>query len=180
MTAVSRDIDDEDLGAVYERVRARLRAMASRVVGWDDAEDVVQEAFIRALTFHGVFRRQASRASWITRILLNAAVDETRRRKRRPSYGADPNIRALDRGAMPTHPMQLELKAALSESSRVDREVLVLAGLLGLSHEETAQRLGLTARTTKSRLCSARRRLRRRLMDDGTDSRDRCRGSRPT
>jgi RNA polymerase sigma-70 factor (ECF subfamily) len=148
-----------ELEDLYERVRPRLRMTASRYVGWDDAEDVVQDAFVRALASPGAFRHDASITTWMTRIVLNAAIDETRRRKRRPATVASPDLAGLRCGQTPHYPA-VELKAALAASSRGDRAILVLAGLLGFSYKETAQRLGLTVGTTKSRLCSARARLR--------------------
>lgn len=156
-----------DLELLFEQDRPRLRASASRVVGWDDAEDVVQEAFVRALAFPGAFRHEASMTTWMTRIVLNTAIDETRRRKRRPRTVSTPNLTDVDSGAMPHYPQHLELKAALAATRRSDRALLVLAGLLGLSYKETAQRLGLTVGTTKSRLCTARCRLRRAMTGSG-------------
>ena len=143
--------------------------MASRFVGWDDAEDLVQEAFVRALAFPGVFRHHASTATWMTRILVNVAIDETRRRKRRPSCVTTEDVGRVERSATPMQLVRLELKTALANSTRMDREVLVLAGLLGFSCEETAQRLGLTIGTTKSRLWHARRRLRGRVTARHSD-----------
>jgi RNA polymerase sigma-70 factor (ECF subfamily) len=158
---------DHELEMLFQQDRPRLRASASRVVGWDDAEDVVQEAFVRALAFPGAFRHDASMATWMTRIVLNTAIDETRRRKRRPHIVSTPDLTAVDSGVMPQYSQRLALKAALAGTRRSDRELIVLAGLLGLSYQETAQRLGLTVGTTKSRLCSARGRLRRAMTGSG-------------
>jgi RNA polymerase sigma-70 factor, ECF subfamily len=154
---------DRDIEMVFEHVRPRLRACASTVVGWDDAEDVVQEAFVRALAFPGAFRHDASMTTWMTRIVMNAAIDETRRRTRRPRTVPRPDVAKIDCSVMPHYPQRLELKTALAAMRRSDRELLVLAGLLGLSYKETARRLGLTVATTKSRLWTARRRLRRAM-----------------
>lgn len=159
--------DDGDLAIVYERVRPRLRAMASRFVGWDAAEDIVQDAFVLALTHPGTFRREASITTWLTRILVNAAIDETRRMKRRPACVAGRDLPVAGHGALPLGLYHLELKAALAAANRTDREVLVLVGLLGWTHEEAAGRLGVTAGRTKSRLWNARRRLRRALAGSG-------------
>jgi len=161
--------EEQDLEVIYEQVRPRLRASASRFVGWDDAEDVVQDAFLRALACPGAFRHEASRTTWMTRIVLNAAIDETRRRKRRPRTAPSPDLASLECGVMPHHSTRLELKAALAATRRSDREILVLAGLLGFSYKETAQRLGLAVGTTKSRLYTARCRL-RRTMTGSEDS----------
>src|SRR5215216_3433160 len=144
----TRDYDHE-IEAVFEHVRPRLRASASRVVGWDDAEDVVQDAFVRALAFPGAFRHDASITTWMTRIVMNAAIDETRRRKRRPRTAPTADLADVERGVIPQYPQRLEFKAALTATRRSDRELLVLAGLLGLSYKETAQRLGLTVGMTK-------------------------------
>lgn len=152
-----------ELENLYEQHRLRLRGSASRVVGWDDAEDVVQEAFVKALAFPGAFRQDAAMTTWMTRIVVNTAIDHTRRQKRRPQTVSTPHLADVAPGVMPRYAQRLELKSALAATGRGDRELLVLAGLLGWTYKETAHQLGLTVGATKSRLCTARCRLRRAM-----------------
>ena len=66
---------------VYETSRPQLRAVAARYVG-DEADDVVQEAFLRALRWGGRFRGDAAPLTWLTRVVINACFDRCRRRSR--------------------------------------------------------------------------------------------------
>ena len=66
---------------LYEQSRRQLRTVAARYVG-DEAEDVVQDAFLRALRSGHGFRGDAQPLTWISRIVVNASLDRCRRRTR--------------------------------------------------------------------------------------------------
>src|SRR5215217_857000 len=76
------------LADTYERSHQHLCAVAARYVG-PDAEDVVQDAFVRALQTGDAFRHEASTATWLHRIAVNICIDRWRRQRRRPEIAAD-------------------------------------------------------------------------------------------
>ena len=142
----------------YERSRPQLRAVAARYVG-EDAEDVVQEAFLRALRWSGDFRGDAAPLTWLTRIVVNACLDRCRRRSRwthaRPGFVAHhPTVTnaSVDK--------RLAMRRALRRLTPVQRQVFVLYDVLGHTHKEIAERLAIPLNTSKSRLSDARQRLR--------------------
>ena len=143
---------------LYERSRPQLRAVAARYVG-DEADDVVQEAFLRALRWGDGFRGDATPLTWITRVVINACVDRCRRRSRRtraePRYARDQPTTAR---AMGTE--ALAMRRALRRLSTVQRQVFFMYDVLGHTHKEIAQQLSIPLNTSKSRLSDARQRLR--------------------
>jgi RNA polymerase sigma-70 factor (ECF subfamily) len=145
---------------VYERSQRQLRAVAARYVG-DDAEDVVQEAFLNALRYGGAFRGDATALTWLHRIVVNAALDHCRRRSRwdhaRVQYPSRPAITV-----MPSDESRA-LRAALRQLSSEQRRVFILYDVLGHTHVEIARRLAIPLGTSKSRLSEARKRLRQAL-----------------
>jgi RNA polymerase sigma-70 factor (ECF subfamily) len=131
-----------------------------------DAQDVAQEAFVKAYFSLHRFRTGAPLRPWLMRI----AVNESRNRRRavgrrealslraaaeRPPEGADPSPEAAVLGAE----RRCELLAALDRLREEDRLVLTCRFLLDLSERETAQVLNLRLGTAKSRLSRALSRL---------------------
>jgi RNA polymerase sigma-70 factor, ECF subfamily len=146
---------------LYEQSRWQLRAVAARYVG-DEAEDVVQDAFLRALRSGQGFRGDAQPLTWISRIVVNASLDRCRRRTRWEH--AYPRL-AL--GPTMTDAMfedSSAIRTALRQLTRNQRQVFVLYHVLGYTHTEIAQRLAIPAGTSKSRLSDARGRLRDALL----------------
>jgi RNA polymerase sigma-70 factor (ECF subfamily) len=145
---------------VYERSQRQLRAVAARYAG-DEAEDVVQEAFLNALRYGRAFRGDATALTWIHRIVVNAALDHCRRRSRWDHARAQFPVRTT------TTDMRSDdaraIRAALRQLSPEHRRVFVLYDLLGHTHREIARRLGIPLGTSKSRLSEARRRMRAAL-----------------
>ena len=146
---------------LYEQSRRQLRTVAARYVG-DDAEDVVQDAFLRALRSRHAFRGEAHPLTWISRIVVNASLDRCRRRTRwehaypRLAHGPTQTDAAFDDA--------LAMRTALRQLTRDQRQVFVLYDVLGYTHREIAQRLAIPAGTSKSRLSDARGRLRNALQ----------------
>jgi RNA polymerase sigma-70 factor (ECF subfamily) len=126
------------------------------------AEDVTQDAFLRAFRFFGSYRGDSRFSSWLMRITRNCAMDTLRRQKshterherERPSAPmADPIIRA-------------ELDHALRSVSDDHREPFLLIEVYGLSYQEAADVLGVRVGTVKSRMHRARQAMCRALADD--------------
>ncbi len=153
---------------------------AARSVLRDDAEaeDVVQEAYVRAFRALGGFRGDASLSTWLTRIALNEALGRLRRRRVMvgleaievaqkgggacilmfpTAQGSDPE------GAAARREIRRLLEAAIDELPEVFRLVLVARDVDGMSVEETAEILGVRPETIRTRLHRARRLLRAAL-----------------
>jgi len=140
-----------------------------------DAEDVVQEALVKAYRSLGGFRADAPFRPWLLRIVANEARNAHRTASRRVGRevlaartGGDPEI---DRAADPaTHAVSSarrdQLHAALLRLSEPDRLVLTCRYLLELDEGETSTVLGWPRGTVKSRLSRAMRRLRTEVGDD--------------
>jgi RNA polymerase sigma-70 factor, ECF subfamily len=151
------------LGDTYVRSYGQLRSVASRFVRREDADDLVQEAYLRALARGGGFRGDAAPTTWIYRILVNACLD-ARRHGQRWVQVAFEDAHGRPRGRQ-SHRLadRCALRAALDSLAATEREVCVLYDVMGYTHPEIARRLGIPVGTSKGRLCTARRRLRRML-----------------
>lgn len=139
--------------------------------GGNDAEDVVQEAFIAALTTDAL--PHGDIGAWLRAITARKALDAVRGARRRaegplpdPAQGeAEP---AAGPGAAATVD-RLAVRQALGRLSPADRAVLVLVDLEGRSMEEAAQALGTTNVGTRLRAVRARRKLAKLLRVGGTE-----------
>jgi RNA polymerase sigma-70 factor, ECF subfamily len=187
----TQDASDGDLAAVAARARAGERAalrelveksapriyrLALRVLGDpDEADDVVQETYIRAWERIDELRDPSAVMGWLSRIARNAARDRLRwwKRRRRESFdeagaalahlvaqadSAPPADEAL--AAAETSAAVARAVAALPDKHRV---VLLLREADGMSYEEIAESLGIAVGTVESRLHRARAALARRL-----------------
>ena len=152
---------NDQLERAYEDSRQRLLALAVRYVG-QDADDVVQEVFLRALQNGSTFRREAAMATWLYRITINACIDHWR--KDRSRTRADLLV-ASKVGVRPVAVEGLALRTALATLTKTDRRICILHDLMGYAHHEIAAILGLPEGTSKGKLSSARRRLRHRVIE---------------
>lgn len=132
-----------------------------------DAEDLAQEAMLRALRGFVHFRREASFRTWLFSIILAVRRDGLRRRRRwlarrdrvaRPDAVADAGLAHVD--AADTRRRILECIRDLPDRQR---EVLALHVVEGLSYEQIAERLGISYNDVKVNLFHARRRLKERM-----------------
>lgn len=161
-----------ETGAYAELVRAHtpiaLRTAALLGAG-ADAEDVVQDAFVKAYLALGTFKDDAAFRPWLLRIVANQtrnAVRSARRQqtavdRERAMAGADPAIpESADPAAMAlADERRARLMAALGQLSEPQRWVVTYRYLLDLDEGETAAALGWPRGTVKSRLSRALRRL---------------------
>jgi RNA polymerase sigma-70 factor (ECF subfamily) len=161
-----------DLGA-FEALFAshgpRMKSLALNMLGnRSDAEDAVQEAFLRAYRSRSSFRQDASLWTWVYRILLNTCRDIGRKRSIRleAPLDADPAFDVPVHGT--DHPLRLALKRALNELAPIYREVFVLCEVEGHTHREVAEILEIPEGTSKGRLFEARQRLKARLRGTTT------------
>jgi RNA polymerase sigma-70 factor (ECF subfamily) len=157
--------------ALYHRYKRRVFALAVRIVGAGDAEEVSQEAFIRIFRGLPKFRGDSALGTWIYRLSVNAALSH--RSRRGPVTGASIEADVPLPAALVEEPpagdtvLRARLERALWRLPVGYRTVIVLHDVEGLEHEEVAAILGCHVGTSKSQLHKARGKLREILLEDG-------------
>ncbi|MGH3116036.1 MAG: SigE family RNA polymerase sigma factor [Gaiellales bacterium] len=155
-----REYDAEFTEYVAARRKALLVTAYFCCGSWNHAEDVLQTALARLYVAWPRARRSRSQEAYVRRIIVNAAIDESRRPWRRE----DPVDAVPDRGYAPSDRSDRgELMAALAELAPGQRQVVVLRYWLGLSVEEAAADLGISVGTVKSQSAYGLANLRQRL-----------------
>ena len=146
----------------------------------EEAEDLAQEAFLKAWQGLPSFQGDSSFSTWVYRLATNVCIDFLRKQKRRKDI--EPVVSLDDEESGWTEPAdwdqdpqrhleQSERTAAVSRGLQAlpdhHRQVLVMRELSGLSYQEIGQALGLDPGTVKSRISRARLALRKILLEDG-------------
>ena len=153
--------DEAAFRQLYRRHTPAMYAAARRLVSRDAAsvEDVVQEAWLRAVRQLSGFRGESSLRTWLVGIAIRCALESCRRGVVAPE--ADPEHLA----AAPVVP-PLDLEAALAALADGYRQVVLLHDLYGYTHAEIAALIGIDEGTSKSQLSRARAALRRWFARD--------------
>lgn len=175
--ALAREADAFRL--IIKTHNQRLYRIARGVVRNDaEAEDVVQEAYMRAFASLEAFRGDASLATWLSRITINEALGRLRKRKRTVAMPAEAQIirfplnpNDLNPSDDPERTMAQRQILGLVERATdslpdVYRTVFIARVIEGLSIEETADLLGIRPETVKTRLHRARTLVRKALDDE--------------
>jgi RNA polymerase sigma-70 factor, ECF subfamily len=155
----------------------RIYRLALRVLGDpDEADDVVQETYVRAWGRMEELRDPAAAMGWLSRIARNAARDRLRWWKRRPRESFDESALPLARAlanldgplpadeALASAQMSAAVAGAVAALPDKHRVVLLLREADGMTYEEIADSLGIAVGTVESRLHRARAALARRLQ----------------
>jgi RNA polymerase sigma-70 factor (ECF subfamily) len=157
----------------YERLYslhgARMKNLARNMLGSStDAEDAVQETFLKVQRSVGSFRGQSSFVTWTFRILVNTCYDARRSRLRKREVATDderedtaprPEPRAAS--AHPT--LRLALERALAKLTRHQRDVFLLYEVEGFRHGEISEMLEISEAASKNTLFQAKKNLRQML-----------------
>lgn len=168
----------EALVAAYEK---NVYNLALRMTGnAQDAEDMAQEAFVKAYTSLPGFRGDSKFSVWLYRIVSNVCLDFLRRQNRRPASslsqededGEETQMDIPDESQSPEQLLERSLtqeavQRGLQSLSEEQRQILLLREIQGLSYEEIAETLDLEAGTVKSRIFRARKKLCAFLIADG-------------
>ncbi len=163
----NRSVDPAALVALYETHGERMKSIALNLLGRRaDAEDAVQEAFLRMCRGASRFRGGSSLSTWAYRILVNACYDMLRRSKRRPENPL-PDGEALPAGRSEDHPLRLSIEKALSRLEERERTAFILCEIEGFSHREAAEVLDVNENTSRTLLFRAKRRLQKDLRAAG-------------
>jgi len=177
---------------LFENYYQRATSVALGVVGNQaDAQDVVQEAFIKVYKKLNSFKGESSFYTWFYRIVYNLAIDTARKRYRKvenlvgDAVSLDQTIQTASRGAVAsvnevtTPEKELERKTlreqiakAMTELSPEHRAVITLREIDGLSYTEISEAAGCSKGTVMSRLFHARRKLQKALSSEAKQNRD--------
>jgi RNA polymerase sigma-70 factor (ECF subfamily) len=162
---------------LYALHGARMKSIARNLLGHEsDAEDAVQEAFLKIYRGAGSFRGSASVSTWIYRILVNTCYDALRRRKRRaedaltleaPAGGEKTATAAAASG---DHPLRIAIEQGVALLKPRQRDVFLLSAVEGFSHREISEVLDIPEGTSRTLLFEAKRHLQELLWDQGARS----------
>lgn len=174
---------ENDLAAFEQlvaRYQNKITAFAARMLNdRDEAEDVAQEAFIKAYRSLEGFRGASSFSTWLYRIVTNLCIDRARARKRRPqqAYSLDepydrdegkggrelPDFSSEPGKEVERDELRQQVRMTVAEMPEKLRQVLIMCDIQGMAYEQIAQVLDCPIGTVKSRLFHARADLARRL-----------------
>jgi RNA polymerase sigma-70 factor (ECF subfamily) len=168
--------DRQAFGALVRSHERRVFRVTLAVLGQvEDAEDAMQETFIKAYRHLNQFRRESRFTTWLTRIAVNEALQKRQARKEHVSLDESP---AVQNQNFPHHfepwaadPEKLYTKQelrdlvekAICSLSAIYREALILCDVEGMSAKEAADVLGVNLAALKSRLLRARLMMREAL-----------------
>jgi RNA polymerase sigma-70 factor (ECF subfamily) len=158
----------------YERLYSlhgsRMKNLARNILGSSmDAEDAVQETFLKVQQSIATFRGQSSFVSWTFRILVNTCYDARRSRLRKKEVAADEPQhddappRPEPRAAVAHPSLRLALERALAKLTRHQRDVFLLYEVEGFRHAEISEMLEITETASKNTLFQAKKNLRQML-----------------
>jgi len=153
----------------YERLYAshgrKMKNLARNLLGSAaDAEDAVQDTFLKVQRSIAGFRGQSSFVTWAYRILINTCYDARRSRRRKKEVARDddsedaPRIEPRAPGAHPS--LRMALERALEKLTQHQRDVFLLYEVEGFRHAEIAAMLEMTETASKNTLFQAKKNLR--------------------
>ena len=164
------------VGRYKERLYATVYHMTSN---HEDANDLVQDTFIKAYKSLRSFRGQSSFYTWVYRIAVNRTINFIKRRKNRSQYSlddmdssiqTDPDLVELMSHVTPRREvalteLQQKLNEALQQLSEPHRAVVVMHDVQGMTHADIARVMKCSEGTVRSRLFYARQQLQGLLSD---------------
>lgn len=157
--------DSRAIEEILRRHQPRLRAVCRRILNNDaDADDATQNALIAIVRSLSSFDSRSAFSTWTYRIATNAALDEARRRQRRPSIGREEldTTRIVDLSSDRVFAALDErdaLEKALATVPEDFRVAVVLRDVADLDYEQIAQVLGIPIGTVRSRIARGRAHL---------------------
>ena len=162
--ALARDGDELAFERLYRLNVGRIHGLARRMAGFDQADELTQDVFIRAWEKLPTFRGDSQFATWLYRLAVNVVIESRRSAARRSWLHGDDedavrnvSVAARDSAAA------LDVESAVQRLPEGARQVFVLHDVEGYKHHEIGKMLGVTTGTSKGQLHRARMILRRYL-----------------
>jgi len=153
---------------LFHKHGSKMKSIAFNLLGnRSDAEDAVQDAFLKVHRGIRNFRGQSAFSTWMYRILVNACYDMRRRDLRRLEEPAPQMAEGeeLPHPSAPAvnHPLRMALESCVARLSDAYRSVFLLYEVEGFAHAEIAEMLSISVGASKNRLFEAKRELRQML-----------------
>jgi len=158
--------DNESFGLLVAKYRKSMLVFAYRMMGnWDEANDVTQEAFVKALTSIRKFKKSTNFSGWLYRIVNNQCLDQLRKRGRDTSWEKFQNSSRGPANSPEDNLIKRERERFIHECleglSYQQRACLILRDLEGYTCDEIAQILKIRRSTVRVHLHRARENLKR-------------------
>jgi len=163
LVAQARDGDVRAFEGLYRRLSGRVYGVCLRMAGdAAEAEELAQEAWVRAWERLASFRGESRFSTWLHRLTVNVILDHRRREGRRNKHLEFLPDGALE-DAVPTHEpppgLRMDLDRAVATLPEGARTVFLLYDVEGFKQQEIAEQLGVAEGTVKAQLHRARRLL---------------------
>lgn len=168
LVQLAREGDRIAFEKLYKRHRDRIYGLAWRLSGGDGAlaEDLLQEAFVRAWQKLGSFRGDSRFSTWLHRLSVNVALSDRRIRVRRleRETALEGTAERTATGEKDVYAGErMDLEQAIAKLPERARTVLVLYDIEGYSHAEIAEIAGMAVGSSKAQLHRARKLVREKL-----------------
>ncbi|HMO15787.1 MAG TPA: RNA polymerase sigma factor [Pirellulaceae bacterium] len=154
---------------IYEKYGNQVYRTIERIVGQSDADDVLQDAFIRLFQKLPTFRFESAFSTWIHRVMVNEALQHLRKRKRKlmtTNFDRQPEPE-IDKRPFIASEVAEVITQAMKQIEPELRRIFELKAIDELSYAEIAEIVGIPEGTVGSRLNRARRELRDQLIELG-------------
>lgn len=176
----ARSGDTEAFGVLIDRYQDKIYGLTYHMSGSrEEAEDLAQDAFVRAYKALDRFKGKSSFYTWLYRIAVNRTLNVLKKKKRRQSVSLDDMDQSVERDpaymlisskdspvrGTSLNELQEKLNAALMTLSDKHRIVVVLHDIEGLPHDEIAEITKSSSGTVRSRLHYARKQLQAELSE---------------
>lgn len=169
--------DVEAFASLMQLYEKKIYNIAYRIMGSrEDAFDIAQEAMIKIFQSLYGFREQCTFGVWVYRLVVNACMDELRRRKRRKNVSLEAlgenGVQIESSGMTPdaaheNEQLKKTIEKALDSLDAEYRAAVVLRDVQGFSYQEIARLTGVSLGTVKSRISRARGMLQKTLKEMG-------------
>ena len=182
LVALAQKGDVPAFSELVSRYQRRVYAVVYNMTSnKEDAEDLVQEVFVKAHKSLPKFQGKSSFYTWIYRIAVNRTINFVKKRKKRQAWSLDDVDGGIERDPayvelsskggprrdFSISELQEKLNRALQTLSEKHRAVVVLHDIEGVPHDEIGKMLGCSSGTVRSRLFYARQRLQVELKEYG-------------
>jgi RNA polymerase sigma factor (sigma-70 family) len=168
--ALACDGDREAFERLYRRHVPRILGLARRMAGFEHADDLTQDVFVRAWQKLRTYRGESRFGTWLYRLAVNVIIEDRRRAGVRPPFQDDDEAMRTLATEAADGVAALDLAAAVDRLPEGARQVFVLHDVEGYKHREISRLIGIATGTSKGQLHRARMILRRYLVGRGVPS----------